>query len=186
MIELVRCRSCGYITRKSRVKDVCPACGVPARNMLPYSDPVSAGRRRFLSLDIHPVLDHFPQAFTVSTLVLSIAGLFLRGRLDTYLFDTLITISLFTPLGVLLSFLTGIMDAKVRFRRITTPILIRKLILAISFFVFSVCMLVLALQPGFPSRGLLEAYVLLNIGAFICSFFLGLLGKGLLEAELPG
>jgi peptidoglycan/LPS O-acetylase OafA/YrhL len=118
--------------------------------------------------------------------VLSIAGLFLRGRFDTYLFDTLITISLFTPLGVLLSFLTGIMDAKVRFHRITTPILVRKLILAISFFVLSVCMLVLALQPGFPAHGLLEAYVLFNVGAFICSFFLGLLGKGLLEAELPG
>lgn len=186
MEELVRCRACGYITKKSRVKDVCPACGVPANNMLPYTDPVSAKRRRILSLDIHPIIDHFAVAFSVSTLALSITGLFLRGRLDTYLFDTLITISVFTPLGVLLSFLTGIVDAKIRFRRVTTPILIRKQILAISFFVFSVCMLVLALQPGFPSRGLLEAYVLLNIGGFICAFFLGLLGKGLLEAELPG
>jgi uncharacterized membrane protein len=154
--------------------------------MLPFSDPVSARRRRYLSLDIHPVLDHFPQAFTVSTLVLSIAGLFLRGSYDTYLFDTLITISVFTPLGVLLSFLTGIADAKVRFRRVTTPILVRKLLLAASFFLFSVGMLVLAVRPGFPAHGLLEVYVLLNIGAFVCSFFLGLLGKGLLDAELPG
>lgn len=186
MAELVRCKSCGFVTRRSRVKNVCPACGVPAANMLAYTDPVSAKRRKILALDIHPVIDHFSEAFSFSTLVLSVAGLFLRGSLDTYLFDTLITLSFFAPLAVFLSFVTGIMDAKVRFRRATTPILKRKIALGASFFVFCSFMLALALQPGFPDGGLLKLYVLLNVGAFICAFFLGLLGRGLMGAELPG
>jgi hypothetical protein len=186
MAALVRCRSCGFITGQSRVKDVCPACGVPARNMLEYTDPLSVKRRRILTLDIHPVIDHFSEAFSFSVLVLSVAGLFVRGSLDTYLFDTLITMSFFTPLAVLLSFLTGLMDGKIRFRRVTTPILTRKMILGTLFFIFCSFMLVLALQPGFPDGCLLKIYVVLSIGAFLCGFFLGLLGRGLLLAELPG
>jgi peptidoglycan/LPS O-acetylase OafA/YrhL len=186
MAQLVRCKSCGYITRQSRVGDVCPACGVPAKNMLAYTDPVSAKRRRILTLDIHPVVDHFCEAFSVATLVLAVAGLFIRGRLDSYLFDTLITLSFFTPLGVIASFATGMLDGKVRFRRVTTPILIKKMAFGASFFVFSVVMLFVALRPEFPTRTLLEVYLVFNIGAFICAFFLGLLGSGLNEAELPG
>jgi ribosomal protein L37E len=186
MAQLVRCKSCGYVTAQSRVKDVCPACGVPAKNMLPYTDPVSAKRRRILALDIHPVVDHFSVAFSASTLVLAVAGLFVPGRLDSYLFDTLITLSIFTPLGVIASFGTGLFDGKVRFRRVTTPVLVKKMILGIFFFVFSVLMLIIALLPGFPGPTLLEVYIVFNVGAFICSFFLGLLGSGLTDAELPG
>ena len=54
MGKLVRCKSCGFITRSASVKEVCPACGVPARMMEPYTDPLSEKRRRF-ALDIHPV-----------------------------------------------------------------------------------------------------------------------------------
>jgi len=186
MAELVRCKACGFITSRSQVGNVCPACGVPAKNMLAYTDPVSEKRRRILTLDIHPVIDHFSEAFSFSTLALSVAGLFVHGRLDTYLFDTLITMSFFTPLVVLFSFASGLFDAKTRFRRVTTPILTRKMILGASFFVFSCAMLILALQPDFPGRGLLATYIVFNAGAFVCGFFLGLLGRGLMGAELPG
>jgi hypothetical protein len=186
MAELVRCKSCGFITGRSRVRDVCPACGVPVKNMLPYADPVSPGRRRILALDIHPVIDHFSEAFSFSTLVLAVAGLFPHGMLDIYLFDTLIMLSFFTPLVVLLSFLSGLLDGKTRFRRVTTPILTKKMILGGTFFVLSCLMLALALQSGFPEGWLLKAYIVLNSGAFVCGFFLGLFGRGLMGAELPG
>ncbi len=186
MAELVRCRSCGFITGRSRVKDVCPACGVPARNMLPYTDPVSPKRRGVLTLDIHPVVVHFSVAFSFSTLVLAIGGLFVRGALDTYLFGTLTTLSFFMPLAVFLAIISGLLDGKVRFRRVATPILTRKIILGASFFVLSAAMLFVALQPGFPQGVLLKIYLPLAIGAFVCAFFLGLLGKGLMGAELPG
>lgn len=186
MAELVRCRSCGFVTGRSRVGDVCPACGVPAKNMLPYTDPVSAKRRRVLDLDIHPILVHFPIAFSVSALVLAVAGLFIRGDLATYLFDTLITLSFFLPLVALLAIISGFVDAKVRFRRLTTPVLTRKIIFGAFFFVFSAAILLVALQPGFGQGMFLKIYILLGIGAFACALLLGLLGKGLMGAELPG
>ncbi len=186
MAQLVRCKSCGYVTAGSRVKDVCPACGVPAKNMLPYTDPVSEKRRRILVLDIHPVIDHFSVGFSTFTLALAVAVLFIQGVIGRYVLDTLVTVSVLLPLAVLFSFLSGLVDGKVRFRRVTTPVLTKKIFLGTFFFVFSVIMMALALQPQFSSGGLLKIYIILNIGAFICSFFLGLLGRGLLGAELPG
>jgi hypothetical protein len=186
MAELVRCKACGFITSRSRVGDVCPACGVPATNMLPYTDPVSAKRRKILTLDIHPIIDHFSEAFTVSTLVLAVMALFVHGMLDIFVFDTLIMLSFFIPLAVLLSFSSGLLDAKTRFRRLTTPILTKKIILGTTFFVFSCLMLALALMPDFPEGWLLKAYIVFNVGAFACGFFLGLMGGKLMRAELPG
>ena len=186
MKELVRCRACGFITAQSRVKGVCPACGVPAKNMLPYTDPVSAKRRRVLALDAHPIIDHFSEGFSVFSLVLACAALFVRGAPETYLIDTIVMLSVFMPLAVLLSFVSGVVDAKLRFRRVTTPIPKRKMILGAVFFVFTLLMLILAIQPGFAGGRLLGLYVVFNAGALVCGFFLGILGKGLLGAELPG
>ncbi len=186
MAQLVRCKSCGFVTRQSRVKDVCPACGVPAKNMLPYTDPVSPKRRRILALDIHPVIDHFSVGFSTFTLALAVAALFITGSLGGYVADTLVTVSVLLPIAVLFSFLSGLVDGKVRFRRVTTPVLVKKIVLGVLFFVFSVSMAVLALQAGFVEGALLKVFIVLNIGAFVCSFFLGRLGSGLLGAEFPG
>ncbi len=186
MAQLVRCKSCGFITDQSKVKDVCPACGVSAKMMEPYTDPVSEKRGRILKLEMHPIIVHFSIAFCFSTLVLAIAGLFIRGPFSLYLFATLITVTVFSPLVIILSFLSGLLDGKVRFRRVTTPILNKKIILGVLFFVFSSVMLLLAVQPGFSHGDFLTAYIVLNAVSFICSFFLGLLGASLLEAKFPG
>ena len=39
MANLIRCKACGYVTREGKIKDVCPACGVPAKMFEPYTDP---------------------------------------------------------------------------------------------------------------------------------------------------
>jgi len=54
LTELMRCRSCGYVTEARRVGGVCPACGVPRKMMEPWKDSVSEQRRLFLWLDVHP------------------------------------------------------------------------------------------------------------------------------------
>jgi len=33
MASLIRCKACGYITKEGKVKDVCPACGVLAKEI---------------------------------------------------------------------------------------------------------------------------------------------------------
>jgi ribosomal protein L37E len=186
MTTLVRCKACGFITKSKRVKEVCPACGVPARMMEPYTDPLSERRRMILSLDAHPIVDHFPQSFGVAALVLSVALLFIRGVLFPYVLYTLVTVAALTPLFVLLSFATGLMDGKTRFRRVTTPILKKKIVLGAVFFVSSAIMAILALSPGFPEGIPLSAFIGLSVVSLVASFFLGLLGGTLLGSKLPG
>lgn len=41
MEELVRCKSCGFIMEKGKLKDKCPACGVAAKMFEPYIEKVS-------------------------------------------------------------------------------------------------------------------------------------------------
>ena len=54
--ELVRCRPCGYVMKKSELgTGVCPACGLPHTVFEPYREKVSAKRLFLLGLDIHPI-----------------------------------------------------------------------------------------------------------------------------------
>jgi hypothetical protein len=186
MATLVRCKACGFITKSKRVREVCPACGVPAGMMEPYTDPLSEKRRRILGLDAHPIVDHFPQSFGVSALVLSVAVPFVPGALVPYVLYTLVTVAALTPFFVLLSFVTGLVDGKTRFRRVTTPILKRKIALGIVFFVSSTVMAILALRPGFPEGTIPFAFIGCAVVSFVASFFLGLLGSSLLGSKLPG
>lgn len=41
MKEFVICMACGYISEKSAVKDVCPACGAPAKVFGVYTSKLS-------------------------------------------------------------------------------------------------------------------------------------------------
>ncbi|MCK7505218.1 MAG: hypothetical protein MZV70_14775 [Desulfobacterales bacterium] len=66
MANLMRCKACGFVTDQGNIKDVCPACGVPAKMFEPYTNPVSLKRRKILDLHTHPVLVHFPQAFALT------------------------------------------------------------------------------------------------------------------------
>ena len=58
--ELVRCRPCGYVMKKSELDKVgvCPACGLPHTVFEPYREKVSANRLFILGLDIHPIVIH--------------------------------------------------------------------------------------------------------------------------------
>ena len=62
--ELVRCRPCGYVMKKSELgTGVCPACGLPHTVFEPYREKVSAKRLFLLGLDIHPIAIHLSQTF---------------------------------------------------------------------------------------------------------------------------
>ena len=63
MPEFVRCKPCGYVSRKGTLRRVCPACGAALSAFEPYEDRVSAARRFILNLDLHPILVHAPQTF---------------------------------------------------------------------------------------------------------------------------
>jgi peptidoglycan/LPS O-acetylase OafA/YrhL/ribosomal protein L37E len=186
MAELMRCRSCGYVTEAGKVGDVCPACGVPRKMMDPWKDPVSQRRRLFLWLDIHPIVDHFSVSFAASAFVLALVALILPDFHPDTLTDIFRGFVGVLPLAVIASFVTGIFDARVRFRRSTTPVLSSKKLYGLAFFLCSLAVAGVAffVGPYVPWARLVDAIVL--SAGVVCAVRLGRLGQGLLQAIFPG
>jgi hypothetical protein len=186
MAELMRCRSCGYVTEARRVGDVCPACGVPRKLMDPWKDPVSEKRRQFLWLDMHPIIDHFSVSFSAAAFVLALIALVLPEFHPDTLTNILRGFLGVLPLAVIASFVSGIFDARVRFRRSSTPVLTRKKWYGLAFFLFSAsaAAIVFVAGPYAPWARGVDA-VMLGAGV-VCAVRLGRIGQGLLQAIFPG
>jgi hypothetical protein len=186
MANLIRCKACGYVTKEGNIKDICPACGVPAKMFEAYSDPVSEKRRKILDLHIHPILIHFPQAFAFSLFILAVLSFLVPTDIEKDFVGAIKVIAAFLPLVVLLSFFSGLLDGKTRFRKVTTPLLMNKIIFGLSFFGISVFMAIFALfQPlsQYPSLIIFTIVSLLAVGT---SIPLGIIGASLIEAKFPG
>jgi len=186
MAQLLRCRSCGYVSEAARVRDVCPACGVPRKMMEPWNDPVSDRRRLMLWFDIHPIIDHFTVSFAASAFVLSLVVLVLPEFHPQTVRDILLGFTTVLPLSVIGSFLSGLLDARVRFRKTGTPVLNRKKLLGLVLFLVSAAAgsVVIFVGPYEPWARPVDA-ALLAAGVSI-AVSLGRLGQGLLQAIFPG
>lgn len=180
------CSVCGYIINEGYKGDVCPACGVAKTAFQPYVDKMSPKRRKILNLHLHNILVHFPQAFSLLMLFLIVMSLFLKEAPKFDFMTTFKILSFFLPLSVAVSIISGVIDGKNRFKRITTPILKKKIAAAILFFVFSVGVVLLSnvssMAPGLQLKLLI---VLTGICA-LCSLFLGYNGGHLSGKEVPG
>ena len=180
--ELVRCRPCGYVMKKSELgTGVCPACGLPHTVFEPYREKVSAKRLFLLGLDIHPIAIHLSQTF-----VAMIPGLMIFHLIFPNFFPEIIhpviSFSVFVfPLTLLLSFASGLLDGMTRFKTLETPLLKSKIIYSLIIVVLAGLVAIL-FKP--------ETYnfwiVLLSLGALVCAVKLGLLGKKLINVILPG
>lgn len=184
--KLMICGVCGYIINQEYKGDVCPACGAAKTAFQPYVDRMSPQRRKILDLHMHNMLVHFPQAFSLLMLFLIVVSLFLK---DSSKFDFMTTfkiLSFFLPLSVLVSIISGVIDGKNRFKRITTPILKKKIAVATLFFIFSIGVVLLVnvshLAPGL----LLKLLIVLTGICALCSLFLGYNGGRLSGKEVPG
>ncbi len=186
MADLIRCKACGYVTTQGQVKDVCPACGVPAKMFEPFTHPVSLKRRRILDLHAHPIVLHFPQAFALTLVPLSLFAFFVPVALKQVLSSTMQVLSFLLPFSVVATIATGLLDGKLRFRKVTTPLLKKKIILSMVFFIVSIALFVLALSGQLLTFPVHIIYFLLTVVAALCCFLLGLIGGRLLDAKFPG
>lgn len=181
----VICSVCGYIIKVGYQGDVCPVCGVAKTAFQPYVDKVSQKRRKILDLHMHNILVHFPQAFSLLMLFLIFMTFFLRGLLKSEFMVTTKILSVFLPLSVLVSIISGIIDGKNRFKRITTPILKKKIVVAILFLVFSIGVLLILNVSNLQQSWRLILLVLTGCCA-LSSLFLGYNGGRLSGKEVPG
>jgi len=82
--------------------------------------------------------------------------------------------------------LTGLVDGKTRFRKVTTLFLKKKIIFGLSFLFTSILIAAIVLEFQLSSTPVMALLTLLAIIASGFSTALGLIGDELLEAKLPG
>jgi hypothetical protein len=185
MKEYAICKSCGFIMDKRKIKDKCPACGVNSSMFVPHGIKISVFRKFILSMDIHPVVVHFPQAFMITILVLTLFELIFKGVIQEKILSTIVVLGFALPFVTITAICAGLLDGKIRFHKVTTYILIRKMILGSFFFIFSVGIFILTVLTPL-NESALWMIVGLAIPATGCSVFLGLLGSSIYSAVLPG
>jgi rubredoxin len=186
MKNYVRCKACGYIMQEGKVGDRCPACGAPKSAFEPYDDPMSPRRRTLLNLDIHPVLVHFPVSLTSAVLAFLILTAFLAGSAHAMLVDTVKILVLVLPALVIVTGAGGIIDGRIRFRKIKNSLILKRKILgACSLFVVLAAQTVVIWVVGFSSAGIAAAAVLAAIAVGII-IVLAKMGMGIRVAAFPG
>ncbi len=185
MTALVRCKACGYIMREDRVRRVCPACGLRKSVFRPYKDRVSARRRLIVNLDLHPIAVHFPQAFAAILPLLIVGKMMFPGFYGQEIQAVVCFLILVLPLTAVAAIISGLIDGGTKLKTLTTPALIKKASAAFAFLTFTGINAAIVLLYGFHAGT--QIFVLAgSLGALVCAVLLGMMGKKLIEAILPG
>ena len=181
MKELVRCKPCGYVMEAGKLKDVCPACGMPAKAFEPYRERVALNRLFVLSLDLHPIAIHLSQTFVIMIpLLIFFTKLF--PDVENVLFTSVLKFTIYAfPLTLIAAICTGILDGLFRFKTLTPPLLRLKIIFSSIIIVLGAAMFFIARNGDY---GIIT--ILLSLGCLFCAVKLGLLGKHLIDVILPG
>jgi hypothetical protein len=130
MKEYLKCKACGYIIEKDDPAQVCPACGIQRKVFEEYKFTLSPRRKLVLDLDIHAILVHFPQTIGVLIPFFGILSLITEAGIGMKFLYTVEAITYILPPAVLASILSGLFDGNIRFKKLNTPALKKKIILA--------------------------------------------------------
>lgn len=182
MKQMVICKACGFIMEQEKMGELCPACGVKVAMFIPHDERISERRKFLLSLDIHPVLVHFTQAYTGTILALSLLALVLKSGWLERITAVVMVLSLALPFIVVATFLAGMFDGKVRFKKYRTPLLTKKMVLGGLYFLLTGGLFACALLPALP----LAIIAVLSAAAMACASILGIWGVSLLNSRFPG
>lgn len=185
MSRLVRCKACGYVIKERKLGKVCPACGLRRSVFEPYEEIISPKRSFLLNLDAHPILVHFPQTFASILPPLILANLFFPAFYAQELAAVISFTALVLPLTTVGALASGLLDAKVKLKRLGTPALIRKITVGCGLLLFSAAGGLVVAFAGFHPQT--HIYVLaLSMASLVCAVLLGMMGKKLIHVILPG
>ncbi len=186
MNKLYKCKVCGFVSKNKILPDLCPACGFKGKIFMDFEPTVSEKRWKLLELHAHPALVHFPIA--VITYIFFI-NLFILAKIipwHSVFMASLKAMVLLLPFVVLIGMLSGLYDGKLRFKKIKTPLLKKKLLLSILLLVVSTSLFVLQYtleldQSSFSLLILAHSLVLLGLVTI-----LGLIGGTLSDSKIRG
>lgn len=170
---------------ESHLKDLCPACGLPKTVFEPYTKKVSPKRKFLLDQHLHPIAIHFPQVFIFLVVLMPLLSLIVDDPLrNEFLVVAKLSI-LVLPFTVFGGFVTGLLDGQLRFKKVTTPLLVNKMIAGIVFQVLSIAIFALYLLNGFSGNNL-GIIVGLGVISTACAIYLGRVGSTMFDSILPG
>jgi len=185
MLELVRCKPCGYVSRKDALRRVCPACGASLSAFEPYEDRVSASRRFILNLDLHPIVVHVPQTFATLLPGLALVAMLFPALYPAEIVAVVCFMTLVLPVTVVGAIISGLIDGKVKFKRFSVPLVVRKIVIGAILLIVSTVSAVIVLVGGFQG-GTRPLVLSLGVVSFVCAVLLGANGKKLILPILPG
>ncbi|MBC8061538.1 MAG: rubredoxin-type Fe(Cys)4 protein [Clostridiaceae bacterium] len=185
MKKYVRCKVCGFIMEEKNLKDVCPACGVPKTAFVEFKYGISEKRQQVLSLHLHPISVHFPEAIAVFLAGFICLAFITSGKLSNDLIIVNKVLSIIFPITIIVASITGIYDAKVRFKKLSPPYLKIKIYLGILLFVSSILTLVFLQSSSYSNaiKTILVILAFINLGT---STLLGKIGGTLIDSKMPG
>jgi hypothetical protein len=170
---------------EEKLGEVCPACGVPRVAFEPYTETISKKRARILALNLHPITLHFPQAFAAAIPPFILLGAIAGPVLGHLVMSAVRVLAALLPLTVLAAAACGLIDGRTRFKKLTTPLLVRKMTGAAVLFLLSAAVAAVAVLLGtdYPGRFYL---FLLSAACMVCEIYLAEIGKTIMNAKLPG
>ena len=186
--ELFICKLCGYVSHGKERPTKCPACGAPSTAFAPYQMMAEAKRLKILDFDLHQISTHFGVGiillmflvFVISWIWPSIDGFKLGygSVLDFFAYSY--------PFFVVLTFALGLVDGKVRYKKLDTKYLRYKIIGGISLGVLSV---LIAVFNYYSIYGMNQTFVLLEFIFILIALgvatFQGMIGKELVGNVVP-
>jgi hypothetical protein len=180
--KFVICKICGYVMEEGRLKDKCPACGMKREMFEPYQSRYSEARERWLWLDFHPIIVHFSVAFTATFPILMVLAKIFPSHAPL-IFTTARGMGLFLPVAALAGLVSGIIDGKVRFRKLATPVLVQKIIMGSALIINTAAITMFLIRSGFQQ---FSVVLFLGILALGWASLLGAIGSGLVCVKTPG
>ncbi|MFW9997030.1 MAG: hypothetical protein ACFFD4_33615, partial [Candidatus Odinarchaeota archaeon] len=152
----------------------------------PFKVKVSHKRLKWLELDVHPVNVHLTEAFAAMTTILFFITLFIHELLGINFFTVHDFFVLLLPLFIMAGGATGLIDGKVRYRKLGTPYLKLKITMAIGLLVVSLVMLVVHFQnPERTDTVFLLLEMVLVLIAMLLAALLGWFGAKLVCPIVP-
>lgn len=182
------CRLCGYIHKGKESPSICPACGAPASSFVPYKMGAEENRTKILDFDIHPVLTHFGVGISVLLAVVMLINYAnpTVGGINFGYNGVLTFLVIALPIAVGLTALSGLLDGKMRYKKLKTPYLQYKIYFGIALFVSSI--LVVIFHFTSQNGAITALYVLESIFIFVSlvlAAILGFIGKELTGNIVP-
>lgn len=186
MKQYIRCKVCGFVMDESKLGAVCPACGVKREMFIPDTEKLSETRRKILDSHIHPIVVHFPQSMPALLFLAGVVVLLGPTGLKSDLTGVIRMLAVCLPFVVAGGFVSGLIDGKVRFRKVTTPILRLKMIAGAAFFVCSCAGAYVPYSRFELTTAGIMIFLIIQFLCIVCNTALGRWGTSILNSKFPG